>query len=135
MVAFIDDHRQDYGVEPICEVLQFAPSTYYAVRAHTPSARQVRDTQLKAVIRRVWDDNFGVYGYRKLWHALRREGHAVARCTVARLMRELGLAGAVRGKAFKRTTVSDKGAPCALDRVNRDFKVARPNALWVADFT
>jgi putative transposase len=136
-VAFIDDHRAEYGVEPICEVLQFAPSTYYAAkaRARAPSARQVRDTQLKAAIRRVWDDNFGVYGQRKVWHALRREGVAVARCTVARLMRELGLTGAVRGRAFRRTTVADLTAPRPADLVERQFRVAAPNRLWVSDLT
>ena len=134
-VAFIDEHRDVYGVEPICEVLQFAPSTYYDVKARAPSARAVGDAALKAVIRRLFDDNYGVYGYRKMWHALRREGHVVARCRVQRLMRELGLAGAVRGRAFKRTTVPDTAAPRPADLVDRNFTVAAPNRLWVSDLT
>jgi transposase InsO family protein len=134
-VAFIDEHRDVYGVEPICEVLQFAPSTYYDVKARLPSARSVEDDALKAVIRRLYDDNYSVYGYRKMWHALRREGHVVARCRVQRLMREMGLAGAVRGRAFKRTTVADTAAPRPADLVERDFAVAAPNRLWVSDLT
>ncbi len=134
-VAFIDEHRDVYGVEPICEVLQFAPSTYYDVKARAPSARALRDADLKAVIRRLWDANYEVYGYRKMWHALRREGHVVARCSVARLMREMGLAGAVRGRAYKRTTQPDLAAPRPADLVERDFAVAAPNRLWVSDLT
>jgi putative transposase len=139
MIAFIDDHRAVHGVEPICRVLPIAPSTY---RAHVarradpekapPRAR--RDADLRGPIRRVFEENFGVYGVRKVWRQLGREGITVARCTVARLMREMGLQGIVRGRT-KRTTVSDKAAPCPLDRVNRNFKAERPNALWVADFT
>ena len=139
MIAFIDDHRAVYGVEPICRLLPIAPSTYHAHvarRADLSKAppRVRRDAELRRHIRRVWEENFGVYGVRKIWRQLGRERIAVARCTVARLMREMGLAGVVRGRA-KRSTVSDKAAPCPLDRVNRSFKVERPNALWVADFT
>ena len=139
MIAFIDDHREAYGVEPICRVLPIAPSSY---RAHVAkrrdpsrqSARARRDAALKVEVRRVFDENFRVYGARKVWRQLRREGFAVARCTVERLMRALGLQGAVRGKPV-RTTVSDKAAPCPLDRVNRRFHAPAPNRLWVSDFT
>jgi putative transposase len=139
MIAFIDDHRDVYGVEPICRVLPIAPSTYHAhaARRADPSKappRVRRDAVLCAEIRRVWAENFGVYGVRKLWRQLGREGIDVARCTVARLMRQMDLQGVVRGKSV-RTTISDKAAPCPLDRVNRDFKAPRPNALWVSDFT
>ena len=127
MIAFIDDHRDVHGVEPICRVLPIAPSTY-----HSHAAR--RDAGLREHIRRVWEENFQVYGVRKVWRQLGREGIAVARCTVARLMREMGLKGAVRGKPMK-TTVSNPAAPCPLDRVNREFQAPRPNALWVSDFT
>jgi transposase InsO family protein len=139
MKTFIDDHREAYGVEPICRVLPIAPSTYreHVARRRDPeklSARAKRDAVLKVEVRRVFEDNFRVYGVRKVWRQLRREGFAVARCTVARLMRELGLQGAIRGKPV-RTTVSDKAAPCPLDRVNRDFQAPAPNRLWVSDFT
>ena len=135
MVAFIDDHRDDYGVEPICRVLQIAPSTYYDTKARGPSPRALRDEQLKTQIRAVWDANWQVYGARKVWHALRREGVAVARCTVERLMRAEGLAGAVRGRAWKRTTIPDAAAARPADLVDRHFTVAAPNRLWVADLT
>ena len=139
MVAFIDDHREAHGVEPIYRVLPIAPSTY---RAHVAgrrdpeklSARAKRDAVLKVEVRRVFEENFRVYGVRKVWRQLRREGFDVARCTVARLMRQTGLEGAVRGKPA-RTTVSDKAAPCPLDRVNRQFHAPAPNRLWVSDFT
>jgi len=139
MIAFIDDHRAAYGVEPICRVLPIAPSTYHAhvARRADPtrsSARAKRDDALKPEVRRVFEENFGVYGVRKVWQQLGREGHDVARCTVARLMRSLGLQGVIRGKPI-RTTISDKAAPCPLDHVNRQFKAARPNALWLSDFT
>lgn len=139
MIAFIDDHRVAYGVEPICRVLPIAPSTYYdhvakRADANRQSARARRDAALKADIQHVFADNFAVYGARKVWRQLRRDGQAVARCTVERLMRTLGLQGAVRGKAV-RTTISDKAAVCPLDRVNRQFRTARPNMLWVSDFT
>ena len=139
MIAFIDGHRQAYGVEPICRVLPIAPSTYraHAAARRDParlSNRAQRDQALTPEIRRVFDANFQVYGARKIWRQLRREGWNIARCTVERLMRTMGLAGAIRGKSV-RTTVSDKAAPCPLDKVNRQFKAPAPNRLWVADFT
>ena len=138
MIAFIDDHRALYGVEPICRVLPIAPSTYraHAARRADPGKlppRAKRDAVLMAEIRRVHAVNFGVYGVRKVWRQLAREGIAVARCTVARLMRALGLAGVVRGRRV-RTTVPDPAAVCPLDRVNRQFKAECPNRLWVTDF-
>jgi len=139
MIAFIDDHRERHGVEPICRVLPIAPSTYYdrVARRRDPTrlpARARRDAELKIAVRRVFEENFRVYGVRKLWRQMRREGFVVARCTVARLMREMGLQGAIRGKPA-RTTVSDKAMPCPLDRVNRRFQAPAPNRLWVSDFT
>jgi putative transposase len=139
MRAFIDEHRGVYGVEPICKVLPIAPSTYYlyAARRADPAkvpARVQRDERLCADIQRVWNENRRVYGVRKVWRQLRRESVDVARCTVARLMKRQGLRGVIRGKGVK-TTISDTAAPCPLDRVNRQFRAARPNALWVADFT
>jgi len=139
MITFIDDHRAAYGVEPICRVLPIAPSTYHAHAARRsdparlpPRAR--RDGELKDAIGRIFKENFEVYGARKIWWELRRERPGVARCTVERLMRELGLKGVVRGKPV-RTTISNKSAPCPRDLVNRQFQAPRPNALWVADFT
>jgi transposase InsO family protein len=139
MIAFIDDHREVHGVEPICKVLPIAPSTYWAHAAArrdpgrlSPRAR--RDAALCEQIRRVYAENFSVYGARKIWRQLRREGEDAARCTVERLMRSMGLKGAIRGKSV-RTTVSDKAASCPKDKVNRQFQAERPNALWVADFT
>src|SRR5690606_326827 len=122
-----------YGVEPICKVLPIAPSTYYlhAARRADPAkapARVQRDEHLCAAIERVWNENRRVYGVRKVWRQLRRESVDVARCTVARLMGRLGLRGVVRGKSVK-TTVRDTAAPCPLDRVNRQFRADRPNAL------
>ena len=139
MIAFIDDHRQKHGVEPICKLLPIAPSTYHAhvARRSDParqSSRARRDATLMPEISRVFEENFRVYGVRKVWRQLLREGHAVARCTVARLMRSMGLQGVIRGKPA-RTTISDKAAPCPLDHVNRQFKAPHPNALWVSDFT
>jgi putative transposase len=139
MKAFIDEHREAYGVEPICKLLPIAPSTYYrhAARQSNPefrSNRAKRDEVLKQEIRRVWDENFQNYGARKVWRQLLRDGLSVARCTVERLMRQMGLKGVVRGKGIK-TTISDADAVCPLDRVNRQFSAERPNALWVADFT
>jgi len=139
MIGFIDDHREEHGVEPICRVLPIAPSTYYAHRAKRVdpsrlSARSRHDAKLRPEIRRVFEENFSVYGVRKLWRQLRREGFDVARCTVARLMREMGLHGAIRGKPVK-TTVPDKAMPCPLDRVNRQFQTPAPDRLWVSDFT
>jgi putative transposase len=139
MTAFIDEHRNVYGVEPICKVLPIAPSTYYAqvARQADPqrrSKRSWRDDALCGQVRRIWDENKQVYGVRKVWRQLLREGFGVARCTVARLMKRLGLAGVVRGKVIK-TTSSDKAAPCPRDQVNRQFRAERPNLLWVSDFT
>jgi putative transposase len=134
MIAYIDRHKDRFGVEPICRLLPIAPSTYYARKQRPPSARAVRDARLKAEIRRVYDDNFGVYGARKVWRQLHREGIPVARCTVERLMGELGLRGAVRGKTH-RTTTPDAAAPRPADLVDRDFAAQRPNRLWVADLT
>ena len=139
MTAFIDDHRDVYGVEPICRVLPIAPSTYHehAARDRDPDrrpARERRDGELCQDIRRVFEANFGVYGVRKVWRQMKREGIDVARCTVARLMKRLGLKGVVRGKPVK-TTISDKATLCPLDLVNRKFQAPRPNALWVSDFT
>src|SRR5829696_7164908 len=125
MIAYIDRHKDRFGVEPICRLLPIAPSTYYARKQRPPSARAVRDARLKAEIRRVYDDNFGVYGARKVWRQLHREGSPVARCTVERLMGELGLRGAVRGKTH-RTTTPDAAAPRPADLVDRDFAAQRP---------
>lgn len=139
MIAFIDDHKGSHGVEPICAVLPIAPSTYFdrlAKRADPAklSARASRDARLRPDIQRVFDANFQVYGARKVWRQMQREGFDVARCTVGRLMRSMGLQGAIRGKPIK-TTVQDKAVPCPLDRVNRQFHAAAPNRLWVSDFT
>ena len=139
MIGFIDDHREAHGVEPICKVLPIAPSTYYdhVARRRDParlSARAKRDMALKVEVRRVFEENFRVYGGRKAWRQLQREGFDVARCTVERLMREMGLQGVIRGKPI-RTTVSDKAAPCPLDKVHRQFHAPAPNRLWVSDFT
>ena len=139
MIAFIDAHRDAYGVEPICRVLPIAPSTWHehAARRADPSrlpARAKRDEVLKEEVRRVFDENFGVYGVRKVWRQMKREGFDIARCTVARLMRSMGLQGVIRGKPVK-TTISDKAAPCPLDKVNRQFQSPAPNRLWVSDFT
>ena len=140
MVAFIDQHRDTYGVEPTCAVLPIAPSTYFLWTAQrqgaaTRSARARRDDELRAAIQRVWDDNEQVYGPRKVWQQLRREGHRVARCTVERLMRTLGLRGVTRGRAWVITTRSDAGTERPADLVDRRFTATRPNQLWVADFT
>ena len=139
MIAFIDDQRAVHGVEPICKVLPIAPSTYHAQAAQRRdplrlSARARRDLALRIEVRRVFEANFRVYGVRKVWRQLQREGFDVARCTVARLMRAMGLAGVIRGKPV-RTTNSDRSAPCPLDRVNRQFRAPAPNMLWVSDFT
>lgn len=139
MIAFIDEHRDAYGVEPICRVLPIAPSSYYehVAQRRDPgrrSARSQRDEGLKPEVMRVFAENFGVYGVRKVWRQMQREGFDIARCSVARLMRDLGLQGVIRGKPV-RTTVSDKAAPCPLDHVNRQFKAPAPNRLWVSDFT
>jgi transposase InsO family protein len=139
MIGFIDDCRRAHGVEPICRALKIAPSTYHAHAARrrrpdTAPPRVQRDAALRVEIRRVFNENFEVYGVRKVWRQLVREGEDVARCTVARLMRRMGLQGVIRGRRV-RTTISDKAAPCPLDRVNRQFRAPRPNVLWVSDFT
>jgi transposase InsO family protein len=139
MVKFIDEHRKDYGVGPICKVIPIAPSTYYehnAREAHPECAplRVRRDAFLREEIQRVWDENFQVYGAKKVWRQLKREGIHVARCTVERLMRVMGLQGVVRGRKI-RTTVPGGREERPLDLVKREFHAARPNQLWVADFT
>jgi putative transposase len=140
MVAFIEEHRAVYGVEPICEVLPIAPATYYEHRARRIDPerrpeRAKRDDRLRGEIRRVWDENFAVYGAEKVWRQLHREGEEVARCTVERLMRGMGLRGAVRGRAFRVTTEPNLAAPRPPDLVQREFRAERPNQLWVADLT
>ena len=139
MIAFTDDHRGAYGVEPICKVLPIAPSTYHAHAAKRGDpgklcACATRDVLLKAEVERVFTENFEVYGVRKVWRQLQREGFDTARCTVARLMRGMGLQGVIHGKPI-RTTISDNAAPCPLDHVNRQFTAPRPNVLWVSNFT
>jgi putative transposase len=139
MVQFIDQHRSTYGVEPICAVLPIAPSTYFLHKAQqagptTRAARRQRDDELRVAIQRVWDEHHQVYGPRKVWRQLRREGIHVARCTVERLMRNMGLRGASRGRAWNVTTQSE-AANRPADRVERRFEAKRPNQLWVADFT
>jgi putative transposase len=134
MTAYIDEHRDRYGVEPICEHLPIAPSTYYETKKRSPSRRALRDAELEGEIERVYRDNFSCYGARKVWRQLLREGHRVARSTVERLMRKLGLQGAVRGKT-RRTTTPDERASRPADLVDRNFTATRPNQLWVADLT
>ena len=136
MSVFIDEHRSVFGVEPICKLLQVAPSTYYAVKARqqNPAARTLRDRETLAEIQRVHDASAGLYGARKVWWQLQADGIAVARCTVERLMRQAGLAGVVRGRRW-RTTIPDDAADRPQDLVGRDFTATAPNQLWVADFT
>ena len=141
MVEFVEDHRDVYGVEPICEVLPIAPATYYEYRARRLDPekrpeREKRDERLAVEVRRVWSESFeGTYGADKVWRQLGREGVAVARCTVERLMRAMDLRGAVRGRAFKRTTIGDESPLRPPDLVERSFAATRPNQLWVADLT
>lgn len=140
MIAFIDKHRHRrteglvWGVEPICAQLPIAPQTYYAAKARPRSARSVRDEYLKGEIMRVWKENYRVYGAQKVWWQLGREEIAVARCTVERLMRSLGIQGAVRGKRVF-TTFSESGKERPADLLNRDFTAPAPNRRWVSDFT
>jgi putative transposase len=139
MVSFIDQHRAEYGVEPICEQLPIAPATYYEQKAREAEPERApprgrRDVEISQEIQRVWDENFQVYGARKIWRQLCREGVAVARCSVERLMRSLGLQGAVRG-GKRRTTISRDQTDYPADLVKREFAATRPNQLWVADFT
>src|SRR6267142_2537489 len=140
MVGFIDEHREKFGVEPICAVLPIAPSLYYELKArdrdpHRRPGRTRRDEGLCEHVRRVWQENREVYGVRQLWKQLKREGQAVARCTVARLMRRLGLAGVVRGRKFTVTTIPETAAARPRDLVTRQFTAVRPTPLWVADLT
>lgn len=140
MVEFIEAHRDVHGIEPICRVLPIAPSLYYELRARERCperrpARARRDEGLRDHVRRVWRENREVYGARKVWKQLKREGQAVARCTVARLMRQLGLQGVVRGRTFKTTTIPDTAALRPPDLVTRQFTATQPNQLWVADLT
>jgi transposase InsO family protein len=140
MVRYIDEHKDRFGVEPICKQLPIAPSTYYEMKAREADpmrlpARARRDAELKPQIERVWRENFSAYGARKTWKQLKREQMKVARCTVQRLMRQMGLCGVTRGKAFKITTVADENAHRPADLVERKFVATRPNQLWVADFT
>ena len=139
MIAFIEQHRDVFGVEPICKVLPLAPSTYYERLAITKnpnraSTRAKSDADICREIERVWQENRKVYGARKIWHALRRQDRNIARCTVERLMRRLGLQGVVRGHKII-TTNPDTSQPCPDDKVNRQFTAQRPNQLWVSDFT
>lgn len=134
MIAFIDDNRARWGVEPICTQLPIAPSTFYAFKKRSASARATRDEQLKLSIMRVYKQNYEVYGADKIWAQMNRENDKVARCTVERLMRDLGIQGAVRGKTL-RTTVPDESARQLPDLVKRKFYAAAPNRLWVSDLT
>ena len=140
MVAFIDQHRDTCGVESICAVVPIAPSTYFRCKAEQRdptrrSARAQRDEVLRAIIRRIWNENHQVYGPRKVWRQMGREGLREARCRVRRLMRDMGLAGAVRGRAWVTTTQPDTAATRPPDLVERHFTATRPNQLWVSDFT
>jgi putative transposase len=139
MISFVDAYRDQHGVEPICRVLAIAPSTYHThaarrAKPETAPARVKRDALLSVEIKRVFNENFQVYGVRKVWRQMLRDGYDVARCTVARLMKTMALQGVIRGRRV-RTTVSDKATPCPLDHVNRRFRAPRPNVLWVSDFT
>jgi putative transposase len=136
MVDYIDSHRDEFGVEPICKVLQVAPSTYYAARCRRvePSARAVRDAVMMQALMALWVTNRKVYGAHKLWRAAVRAGHDIGRDHVARLMRELGIRGVSRRRRVF-TTGPDPDAVRAADLVNRDFTADRPDALWVTDLT
>jgi putative transposase len=134
MTRFIEERKEEFGVESMCAVLPIAPSTYYASTTRPLSARALADQELEKEIKRIYADNYGVYGVRKIWKQLRREGMTVARCTVARLMRKLGLRGVIRGKTWK-TTKPDTSAQRPADLVDRQFTVTAPNRLWVADLT
>ena len=139
MRAFVDKHRDSYGVEPICKVLRIAPSGYrrHAACQRDPTlrcTRAKRDETLIPELERIWEANLKVYGADKVWHQMKREGVVVTRCTVERLMRRIGIRGVIRGKGV-RTTIADSAAICPQDRVNRQFRAERPNQLWVSDFT
>ncbi len=140
MIEFIDEHKDTFGVEPICDVIEIAPATYYENKhqerePERRSPRAKRDEALKPEIQRVFDDNYGVYGVRKAWIQLNREGFDVAKCTVRRLMAQIGLRGATRGKAFTVTTIPDDLLARPRDLVDRDFTAQAPNRLWIADIT
>ena len=135
MVSFIDEHRGEHGVEPICSALQVAPSTYYAAKKRQPSARAIRDAALKNVLFVLWSTNRKVYGAYKLWRAARRAGHDLGRDQVARLLRELGMRGVSKCRKRVFTTRSDPDAGRPADLVKRDFSAAHPNGLWVTDLT
>jgi putative transposase len=135
MIAFIDDNRTRWGVEPICRVLPIAPSTYYAARTRPPSGRALRDEDLKAQIRRVWKANFKVYGADKIWVALNRDKIKVARCSVERLMRQMGIQGARRGRKPFTTIPAEDGTTRPADLVQRQFSAPAPNRLWLCDIT
>jgi len=139
MLAFIDAHRDQYGVESICKFLPIAPSTYYEYKSRELDPKRIparlqRDAELRGSIQRVWQEHFRVYGARKVWKQLNREAIPVARCTVERLMRQQGLRGVVRGRKT-RTTIADDLQGKPLDRVQRRFVASRPDQLWVSDFT
>lgn len=139
MVSFVDEYRVTFGAEPVCKLLPIAPSTYYdhmAKRGDVDrlSSQARNDIAMKIEIRRVFDTNFQVYGARKVWRQMKCEGFDIARCTIERLMRSMGLRGVIRGKTMQ-TTVSDESAPSPLDRVNRQFRVPSPNRLWAGDFS
>jgi transposase InsO family protein len=140
MVDYIDRHKDRFGVEPICKNLPIAPSTYYEMKARQRDPERVpmrhrSDEQCRGHIRRVWQENFCAYGARKTWKQLKRESLTVAHCTVRRLMKQMGISGLTRGKAFKVTTIADANARRPADLVARKFAAERPNQLWVADFT
>src|SRR5690554_263880 len=134
LIMFVDAFRDRFGVEPICRVVQLAPSTYWSAKRRPSSARRLRDEMLRVEIRRVFDENFGVYGAPKIWAQLNREGIRVARCTVERLMRDMGIRGAGRGKT-RRTTIAAESTARPADLVDRRFVASAPNRLWVADLT
>ena len=139
MISFIDEHRAKYGVEPVCKQLPIAPSTYYEEKARETDPdrlpeRAKQDQQLQIDIKRIWEDNFRVYGARKVWRQMNREKIEVARCTVERLMNQLGIQGVTRGRKCW-TTISDDTLARPADLVNRQFIAKRPNQLWVADIT
>ena len=134
MVDYIDENREEFGVEPICDTLQFAPSTYYAARSRLPSARQLRDAMLMPILFAIWTANFEVYGVRKMWKAMVRAGHDIGRDQTARLMAQLGIRGVRKGRKPK-TTKSDPAASRPPDLVDRHFQASGPNQLWVTDLT
>jgi putative transposase len=141
MISFIDAYKGRcsgglrWGIEPICAQLPIAPSTYYAAKKRAPSARQVRDGALKPQVLRVWEENLCVYGADKVWDQLNKDGIRVARCTVERLMGQMGLQGCHRGRIWVRTTVSDDTLDRPADLVKRRFEASAPNQLWLADLT